>query len=674
MNQAQGEHVDSLEGTHSEDCQIEKQSHKDCWLPVVSRNRALGAPIYHPIVPWSRESLAHHPGADSTRIHAGSMKNGSDETAGADIGLHGHKPALQVICLGAGGGPSEDEVTGLMVRSIASEWAKNSLLAVDAGSHLGPIIKILERDFPSISNLPQQGNGIHAPGLTKALGRTSLSPSPEEHGDDRPKVEPTVLSGGPFAGLKFPFASARANALHVVQNYVRTYLITHAHLDHLSGFAINTAAFAASTSAKTLSALPSTVTAIKDHIFNDVIWPNLTDEDGGVGFVTFQRLKEGGDVMIGEGEGRGYIDVCDGLGVKAMKVSHGTCTKSPPSHHHRGSIAGLDSLPPYNGSIQGSTHAEQGVGMQRSNSQFSQPGTPGITRGPSFYQSQHASPHMTAADSSSCVVDSTAFFIRDTATHREVLIFGDVEPDSISLSPRNQWVWQEAARKIALGILGGIFIECSYDDSQPDNVLFGHLNPKHLISELQELARMVSITKASRHFEKGVKKRKRSVANGLETAAQHAIAEKDRKRSRSLASRSNLSKDSRRSSVPDHTMSDAPPRGQISSSPSADSLTQVQVEHMEASHHGPPQPNEPISPKAVKISPHSIPDATVNSELPLAGIEIVVIHIKDTMKDGPHVRDNILAQLQDYEQRLQQRGEGLGCDFVISRTGESYWF
>ena len=600
------------------------------------------------------------------------MKDGSDETAGADIGLHGHRPALQVICLGAGGGPREDEVTGLMVRSIASDWAKNSLLAVDAGSHLAPIIKILEHNFPSISPSPLQGNGVHAGGLSRAVARTSLSPSPPEDDEDRVKVEPTTLTSGPFAGLKFPWASARANALHVVQTFVRTYLITHAHLDHLSGFAINTAAFHSSSSAKTLAALPSTVAAVKDHIFNDVIWPNLTDEDGGVGFVTFQRLKEGGDVMIGEGEGRGYIEVCDGLGVKAFKVSHGTCTKGPPSHYHRGSVAGLDNVPPYSGSIQGSAHgAEHPSGMQRSNSQISASGTPTLTSRPSFYQgSHHASPRMGASDTS-CVVDSTAFFIRDTTSHREVLIFGDVEPDSISLSPRNYWIWQEAARKIALGLLGAIFIECSYDDSQPDNVLFGHLNPNHLIAELQQLGRMVDEAKASRQFEKGARKRKRSAANGLEATAQHAIAEKDRKRSRSLAGRANLAKDNRRSSVPEHNMPDAPMHGQISSSPAADSLNQIQYEHMEQSHHKPAHDQEPISPKAFRAPPHSMPST---AELPLAGIKVVVIHIKDTMKDGPHVRDNILAQLQGYEQRLRLRGEGLGCEFVISQSGESYWF
>ena len=278
---------------------------------------------------------------------------------------------------------------------------------------------------------------------------------------------------------------------------------------------------------------------------------------------------------------------------------------------------------------------------------------------------------MGAADGTSCVVDSSAFFIRDTETHREVLIFGDVEPDSISLSPRTYFIWQEAARKISLNLLGGIFIECSYDDSQPDSVLFGHLNPKHLIAELQNLGRMVDDNRASRQYEKNARsgKRKRSAANGLETAAQHAIAEKDRKRSRSLAGRSNLAKDTRRSSVPDHSMSDADGHEQISSSPSADALNQIQYEHMEQTLHGLPHDRDQISPTAVKAPP----SALSTSELPLAGLKVVVIHIKDTMKDGPHVRDNILAQLQDYEQRLRLRGEGLGCEFVISEAGESYW-
>lgn len=636
------------------------------------------------------------------------MNNNTDETTRpANIGLHGHKPALQVICLGSSGGPSEENVTGLLVRSIASDWAKGSLLAVDAGSHLAPITKILEHHFPRVSGVdeiekvednhaaPPTANHRVSTGSLARMSSVSSSPEPSDA-----KPEPTILTEGPFEGLKLPNASARANALHILHNYISTYLITHPHLDHLSGFVINTAAFHATNRPKTVAALPSTVDAIKHHVFNDIIWPNLTDEDGGVGFVTFQRLKEGGDVMVGDGEGRGYIEVSDGLGVKSFKVSHGVCTKSPPSHHHRGSLPNIHepNQPPYHGSHVG----EPAPGMSRSGSgQYSTPGTPvpGLTSRSSFFNGNLPSPRLGAADhhQRSCVVDSTAFFVRDTETHREVLIFGDVEPDSISLSPRTYLVWQEAARKIAHGLLGGIFIESSYDDSQVDAILFGHLNPKHLIAELKVLAGMVVEATAARYLEKGAKKRKRSGPNGLDVVAKHAVADhgSDRKRSRSLAGRSSLAKERRRSSVPDNVMADVP-QPQQQSSPTVDTTSHVRNDRSDSMRRSNAS-NEPISPKSVRLAssgavghpaPHSgvglgVSGAGVNNadsglggvhEMPLSGIKVVVIHIKDTMKDGPHVRDNILAQLRAYEQRLQSEGQGLGCEFFVSREGESYWF
>lgn len=599
----------------------------------------------------------------------------NEDATGSNIGLNGRKPALQVICLGASGGPCEENVTGLLVRSIESNWARGSLLAVDAGSHLAPIIRILERDFPRVSgerlrtgsngSHASHGNGAHTPGLSKVLARASLSPTPSVEGDEPPKPEPTILSSGPFAGLKMPNASARANGLHVLRSYVSTYLITHPHLDHLSGFAMNTAAFHATSKPKTLAALPSTVDAIKQHIFNDVIWPNLTDEDGGVGFVTFQRLKEGGDVMMGEGEGRGYIDVVDGLCVRAFKVSHGLCTKSPPTNHHRSSTAGLADM-------QASQNGDNSVMMGRSSSslsqhnQFSTPGTPGITPRQSFYAGQQPSPRMSGADGhghSACVVDSTAYFVRCDETSREVLIFGDVEPDSLSLSPRNRLVWQEAARKIAHGLLGGIFIESSYDDSQADAVLFGHLNPKHLIAELQTLASLVSEAKAQRAYEKAAKKRKRSSQYGNAVVAAVAGVIGDRKRSRSMAGRS-AATDLRRGSAPEHTMHmhDA-----ALTSPSMERLNPMDT-----------PTNGAMSPRSVSYS-HSGLAASGGSvgtgaDLPLSGIRVVVIHIKDTLKDGPHVSENILAQLEEHEMALRAAGQGLGCEFVISKSGESYYF
>lgn len=65
-------------------------------------------------------------------------------------------------------------------------------------------------------------------------------------------------------------------------------------------------------------------------------------------------------------------------------------------------------------------------------------------------------------------VESSAFFIREQHSGREIIIFGDVEPDSISVEPRNKRVWEAAAPRIASGKLRAIFIECSYTDDVED--------------------------------------------------------------------------------------------------------------------------------------------------------------------------------------------------------------
>jgi cAMP phosphodiesterase len=607
------------------------------------------------------------------------------------------KPALQVICLGASGGPSEENVTAFLVRSLATEWAKGSVLAVDAGSHLAPITRIVEKDFALTKQRADADerreaahNGTETPGLSNDLASTSLSPTQDTEADtesseaeETPKPEPMYMTYGPFAGMRLPHASGRANSLHLLQTYISTYLITHPHLDHISGFAINTAAFHATSKPKTLAALPGAVDAIKRHIFNDVIWPNLSDEDGGVGFVTFQRLKEGGDSMVGEGDGRGYIDVCDGLGAKAFKVSHGVCTKSPPAHQHRGSVPNIaDSN--HGGSID---MASQNMARSMSFNQQSQYNSP--TPRQSF-QNNQPSPRIHPQDSS-CVVDSTAYFIKDSETGREVLIFGDVEPDSLSLTPRNYIIWAEAAKKVASGCLTGILIECSYNDSCADEYLFGHLAPRHLIAELVTLAGMVREAKIHLGVDdRQAKKRKRSGMTSAEVA-KHAVGESERKRSRSLASRT-VSQNHRRRSEPDHSAPDSStmhtsgtPSPDPASFPTSDagpdaptspmSHSQPQLHasnnnHVQAAHYGPNG--------FAKASTFDVGKSTTSEpgawDPPLKGLRVVVIHVKDTFKDGPHVSETIAEELAAYEQGLQDEGKGLGCEFVISKSGESYWF
>lgn len=516
--------------------------------------------------------------------------------------------------------------------------------------------------------------------------------------------------------MPFPHQSARANALHVVREHISTYLITHPHLDHVSGFVINTAAFHNTSRPKRLAALPFTVNAIKNHIFNNIIWPNLTDEDGGVGLVTFQRLAEGGNIALGEGSSRGYIEVCDGLGVKGFKVSHGHCMQGP-GHVHRGSNANLletSSLQHSNTSQPyGLSDGQEGRSMSFSVATQSAPGTPGFNssteagrRASGVTISQPQQP----PSQDHCVIDSTAYFIRAESTlttpKREILIFGDVEPDSLSLSPRTHQIWSEAAPKIAAGILKGIFIEVSYTNAQADAVLFGHLAPRHLLEELSSFAEMVKDSKKKYEREKEEmrlqkKKKRKRTSGGANNALQlDSLTSGENGRKAKMGGYlggvgkgidSPISTTNYHSQTDDEVMSDLPPsRGDTGTNTPIpfppplqhhQSLHCNQIQEQGQEHQNgtaEPQHSHPSAPAALGLSSvsadHNRAILSAAFDAPLKGVKIVIIHVKDSFMDGPLVGEQILRELREGEEVLQEAGKGLGCQFEVSAAGESYWF
>lgn len=111
--------------------------------------------------------------------------------------------------------------------------------------------------------------------------------------------------------------------------------------------------------------------------------------------------------------------------------------------------------------------------------------------------SVRAMPVSHGCTSGSELYESTAFFIRHSATDKEFLFFGDVEPDSISKRPQTRAVWQAAARLIP-DKLDTIFLECSYTESRPISTLYGHLSPPHVVAELRTLAKEVVEAKERR--------------------------------------------------------------------------------------------------------------------------------------------------------------------------------
>lgn len=141
------------------------------------------------------------------------------------------------------------------------------------------------------------------------------------------------MTSGPFAGLKLPFLIPQYNAHFIFRHLLSAILITHPHLDHIAGLIINTPLIDAQTARtagpKRILALSGVIDALKAHIFNDVIWPNLADEDGGVGLVSYRRLVDGGDTETSTAGGgsQGYVEASEGLATKSLSLVHRSSLK-----------------------------------------------------------------------------------------------------------------------------------------------------------------------------------------------------------------------------------------------------------------------------------------------------------------------------------------------------------
>lgn len=581
-------------------------------------------------------------------------------------------------------------MTGLLVRSVATGWVKNSVLAVDAGVHLAAIIRIINEHLPKAAKYtPPSQSDTGRPELFR--GRQPypqaipgyFSPIPDLSGSrtDSPgsQVDPNVpklyLTTGPFKNLVLPFENAKANAVHLLRHFISTYLITHPHLDHISGFAVNTAAFQHTSRPKKLAALPSTIDAIKAHIFNDVIWPNLSDEEGGAGLVSFQRLTEGGNLALGVGEGRGYVEVCDGLAVKAWPVSHGHCTRK---HQHRATFEDDHNY-----------SSPSGVGGRRGSraSIVFSPGGPNSRRRSLGF----IDPHYACQPDRGCVTESSAYFIRDEPSGREILVFGDVEPDSISFDPRTARVWTDAAPKLLAGLLAAIFIECSYDDSQPDETLFGHLAPRHLVAELENLAKQVRQLRHLRHLRPsgsvtpGAAPNRRAISSSPPRDTNASAA---RKRKRPPLATSSAADDhgaTSRSSSRGRSSLYTKPRRAYSSSLGPTTERASHDSARESSGGGGGDAVSPSANHALKLKLKLPPSTYLASgagggryegadegadedALPLSGLKIVVIHVKDTLQDGPQAGEIVQQQLRDLAAQA-----GLGCEISVAKTGEGLW-
>jgi len=82
--------------------------------------------------------------------------------------------------------------------------------------------------------------------------------------------------------------------------------------------------------------------------------------------------------------------------------------------------------------------------------------------------------------------ESTAFLVRSGDDY--LLYLGDTGCDRLEKANKLQQLWKVVAPLIQSKKLKSMFIEVSFSNEQPEQLLFGHLTPKLLMQELDVLS------------------------------------------------------------------------------------------------------------------------------------------------------------------------------------------
>ncbi|MFC0183072.1 3',5'-cyclic-nucleotide phosphodiesterase [Pseudarcicella hirudinis] len=152
---------------------------------------------------------------------------------------------------------------------------------------------------------------LFLPGLIIAQGQSGTSfhvvPLGVKGGTDESNLSSYMLApadtrtyicldaGTIYSGIDKAVANGvfKASTPYVLKKYIKGYLISHAHLDHVSGLIINSPA----DSSKTVYATADCMKMMENHYFNDETWANFGDEGKGVHlkkyhFQTLELAKE----------------------------------------------------------------------------------------------------------------------------------------------------------------------------------------------------------------------------------------------------------------------------------------------------------------------------------------------------------------------------------------------
>lgn len=255
-----------------------------------------------------------------------------------------------------------------------------------------------------------------------------------------------LLEGGSFLGTLASLlrdAGKRDSAFHDIifdpdtdedgragqfNTFIRSVLISHGHLDHIFGLVL---ASASQRGQRPVYGTEETLQAMLD-VFNGRTWPPLASYDASDPLALYHLRR----LMCEKVE-----TIAPGIQVTPFALSHGKSLIAPTTND---------------------------TDQQDSR-----------TCGELFGR--------TVVD-----MQSTAFLLTNMHLDRHVLFFGDVESDETGNMACNHNIWIKVAPLFVQKRLNTVFIECSFTDAQPRELLFGHFSPNLLYQDLRDFARCVA--------------------------------------------------------------------------------------------------------------------------------------------------------------------------------------
>ncbi|QGN17156.1 low-affinity cyclic AMP phosphodiesterase [Kluyveromyces marxianus] len=171
--------------------------------------------------------------------------------------------SFELTFLGCAGGPLNDHTQSFLLKQAGCDAP--GYICIDAGSGLSEIADM-------IYNTGESGSGV-----VKSLYRNRTE-------DVSTLVAPGISCKSGFGTLSKRFAEKTDNRgsnvierAYEIYGEITEYFITHPHLDHLVGLILNSPAIYERPGCyKKIYGTEQTVTAIRENLFNDKIWPDFT--------------------------------------------------------------------------------------------------------------------------------------------------------------------------------------------------------------------------------------------------------------------------------------------------------------------------------------------------------------------------------------------------------------